>query len=402
MLEPSNSSASRRGADRSRRASAGGAAAALAATLSLLDQLIAGSDPTGRATGTSAPSRCSGTPGALLDEVVTAFAAHDAGAAFAAIDRVVQTGQDPRRFVDDLLERLRDLIIVAATGEGAGRCCAASPPTSSSGWPSGLAFGTDRLAHRRPRRRHPRRHERGDLSAPAARAARGASARAHRRCRRRPAARSGCRRPPRSLPPPPRLTLLPPRSCRPRRARPEAPTTPVVERASAASESKRPDPRLVADPEPTPASPAPAPVAPSGPVTLAQVRDAWPEILQRLEPVSRSSWMIAVDATPVAFADDVLTLSFRTQADVAAFKKLAAGKGPSEDLRGAIRDVLGIRVKYVARFDADATAEPPASGSPTPPADGPRADGGPLERPAPTAASGLDRRRPSHRPQPRR
>ena len=142
---------------------------------------------------------------------------------------------------------------------------------------------------------------------------------------------------------------------------------PVVERASAASESKRPEP----EPEP-----APAPVVPSGPITVAQVRDAWPEILQRLEPVSRSSWMIAVDATPVAFVDDVLTLSFRTQADVAAFKKLAAGKGPSEDLRGAIREVLGIRVKYVARFDADATAEPPASGSPTPPADGPRADGG--------------------------
>src|SRR5690606_3292539 len=55
----------------------------------------------------------------LLDEVVDAFAASDAAAAFASVDRVVQTGQDPRRFVDDLLERLRDLIIVAATGQGA-------------------------------------------------------------------------------------------------------------------------------------------------------------------------------------------------------------------------------------------------------------------------------------------
>ncbi len=55
----------------------------------------------------------------LLDEVVDAFAAADAAAAFAAVDRVVQTGQDPRRFVDDLLERLRDLIIIAATGQGA-------------------------------------------------------------------------------------------------------------------------------------------------------------------------------------------------------------------------------------------------------------------------------------------
>jgi DNA polymerase-3 subunit gamma/tau len=256
------------------------------------------------------------THGALLDEVVTAFAAHDAAAAFAAIDRVVQTGQDPRRFVDDLLERLRDLIIVAATGEGAGAVLrgipadelermAVRPPRSAP-----IA-----LAHRRPRRRHPRRHERGDVSAPAARAARGACAGPHRRCRRRSRCASrGCR--------------APAAGCRGRGAS-EAPVTPVVERASAASESKRPTPRL-ADPEPTPASPAPAPVAPSGPVTLAQVRDAWPEILQRLEPVSRSSWMIAVDATPVAFADDVLTLSFRTQADVAAFKKLAAGKGPAK------------------------------------------------------------------------
>jgi len=40
-------------------------------------------------------------------------------AAFTAVDRVIQTGQDPRRFVEDLLERLRDLIVVAATRDGA-------------------------------------------------------------------------------------------------------------------------------------------------------------------------------------------------------------------------------------------------------------------------------------------
>ena len=55
----------------------------------------------------------------LLDEVVDALGAGDAAAAFGSIDRVVQTGQDPRRFVDDLLERLRDLIVVAATGSAA-------------------------------------------------------------------------------------------------------------------------------------------------------------------------------------------------------------------------------------------------------------------------------------------
>jgi len=98
-------------------------------TLSLLDQLIAGSDPsTGSATEPAghvlvryerAVALLGYTHSELLDEVVDAFAANDGGGAFAAVDRVVQTGQDPRRFVDDLLERLRDLIIVAATGAGA-------------------------------------------------------------------------------------------------------------------------------------------------------------------------------------------------------------------------------------------------------------------------------------------
>lgn len=92
-------------------------------TLSLLDQLIAGSDAD--ADGhvlvryERAVALLGYTHSELLDEVVDAFAANDGGGAFAAVDRVVQTGQDPRRFVDDLLERLRDLIVVAATGAGA-------------------------------------------------------------------------------------------------------------------------------------------------------------------------------------------------------------------------------------------------------------------------------------------
>ncbi len=83
-------------------------------TLSLLDQLIAGSEgPT--IDYERAVALLGYTHGALLDEVVDAIGAKDAAGAFAAADRVVQTGQDPRRFVEDLLERLRDLIVVAAS-----------------------------------------------------------------------------------------------------------------------------------------------------------------------------------------------------------------------------------------------------------------------------------------------
>src|SRR3954469_8467212 len=88
-------------------------------TLSLLDQLIAGSEGTTVEYG-RAVALLGYTHGALLDEVVDALGARDAGGVFAAVDRVIQTGQDPRRFVEDLLERLRDLIVVAATGQNAG------------------------------------------------------------------------------------------------------------------------------------------------------------------------------------------------------------------------------------------------------------------------------------------
>ena len=54
------------------------------------------------------------TPDALLDEIVDAFAAGDGNGVFAGIDKVIEVGQDPRRFAEDLLRRLRDLIIVAA------------------------------------------------------------------------------------------------------------------------------------------------------------------------------------------------------------------------------------------------------------------------------------------------
>ena len=88
-------------------------------TLSLLDQLIAGSEGTA-VEYERAVSLLGYTHGALLDEIVIALGQRDAGNAFAAVDRVIQTGQDPRRFVEDLLERLRDLIVVAATNENAG------------------------------------------------------------------------------------------------------------------------------------------------------------------------------------------------------------------------------------------------------------------------------------------
>ena len=88
-------------------------------SLSVLDQLIAGSGPEGL-TYESAAALLGFTDGELLDAAIDAFAAGDAASVFRSIDKVVETGLDPRRFVEDLLERLRDLIVVAAVTDGAG------------------------------------------------------------------------------------------------------------------------------------------------------------------------------------------------------------------------------------------------------------------------------------------
>ncbi|MFE5541833.1 DNA polymerase III subunit gamma and tau [Streptomyces sp. NPDC056492] len=82
-------------------------------SMSVMDQLLAGAAEEG-VTYAMATSLLGYTDGSLLDSVVDAFAAGDGAAAFEVVDRVVEGGNDPRRFVADLLERLRDLVILAA------------------------------------------------------------------------------------------------------------------------------------------------------------------------------------------------------------------------------------------------------------------------------------------------
>lgn len=82
-------------------------------SMSVMDQLLAGAGVDG-VTYAMATSLLGYTDGSLLDSVVEAFASGDGAAAFEVVDRVIEGGNDPRRFVADLLERLRDLVIIAA------------------------------------------------------------------------------------------------------------------------------------------------------------------------------------------------------------------------------------------------------------------------------------------------
>lgn len=88
-------------------------------SLSILDQLIAGANAESGISYDRAVALLGYTHAQLLDNVIDAFSAQDAPSLFEAVSRVVATGQDPRRFVEDLLERLRDLIVVQAVPQNA-------------------------------------------------------------------------------------------------------------------------------------------------------------------------------------------------------------------------------------------------------------------------------------------
>lgn len=87
-------------------------------SLSVMDQLIAGAE-NGTVDYERAVALLGYTHSTLLDDVVDALAARDGASIFRVVDHVIATGHEPRRFVEDVLERLRDLIVIAVSGDAA-------------------------------------------------------------------------------------------------------------------------------------------------------------------------------------------------------------------------------------------------------------------------------------------
>ncbi len=339
-------------------------------TLSLLDQLIAGSEgPT--VAYERAVSLLGYTHGELLDDIVDALGGVDAAAAFAAIDRVVQTGQDPRRFVEDLLERLRDLIIVAATGAGATAVLRGVPVDELERMAGQAAvFGADRLSRT------------ADIVIAALDEMTGATSprlQLELMVARVLAHATGVVAPAGGG-----VTAVAPQAAaRHADAPPAARVDAAPPSEGQAAVPAAPEQSSEAPPAPEQTASVPPTEPPPGPVTLDRMRDAWPAVLARLEGISRSSWLVASDARVVALDGDVLTLAFASAADMTAFKKRAAGQGPSEDLRSAIEGVLGIRVKYIAREEDDDAPPDGGSSAPAPtPASSPAAPLTPRSQPA--------------------
>ncbi|HEX5334727.1 MAG TPA: DNA polymerase III subunit gamma and tau [Propionicimonas sp.] len=375
-------------------------------SLSVLDQLLGGAGPDG-VSYAQATSLLGYTPDTLLDEIVDAFAAGDARGVFAAVDKVIEVGQDPRRFAEDLLRRLRDLIIVAAVpealssglvdvaGDQADRLtvqASALGPGELTRAAEVIAVGltemrgttaprlhlelmcarvllpgadvNDRGLHARLDRLE-RRMSMGDapaesVPAPVRRTVAAAPISVpHEPVRNEPSSRRAAEPAAPTVPEPVPETVS---------AEPTPPSVPEEVREPASEPSRRAaEPVAQAAPEtvPTPAEPAPVQASePSPPGTFgtADVRRFWPQILDNVKNRRRFTWiLLSQNAQVVEVREGVLTLGL---ANVGA--RDSFGRGGSPDvLREAILEVIGAALHINPIVDA--TAEAPApSGSPDP------------------------------------
>ncbi|TXS30425.1 DNA polymerase III subunit gamma and tau [Streptomyces sp. ms191] len=344
-------------------------------SMSVMDQLLAGAAEDG-VTYAMATSLLGYTDGSLLDSVVDAFAAGDGAAAFEVVDRVIEGGNDPRRFVADLLERLRDLVILAAVPDAAQKGLIDAPVDVIERMQAQASvFGAAELSRA------------ADLVNSGLTEMRGATS--------------------------PRLqlelicarVLLPAafddeRSLLARIDRLErgvAPTPPPAPEAPARrtpppSEAPRPGawpgaaapgawPGAAAPAQPAAPAPAPAaaqPAAPAAPAGgagqgAAQIRNMWPSILEAVKNRRRFTWILLSQNAQVAgFDGTTLQLGFLN----AGARDNFASSGSEDVLRQALAEQFNVQWKIEAIID-------PSGGSAPPPAAANFGGGRPQAAPAP-------------------
>ena len=352
--------------------------------LSILGQLIAGSGPEGL-THDEVAAQLGVTDQALLDDTVEAIASGEGARLFSVIDRVVDAGHDPRRFATDLLQRLRDLIVLSAipgdealaildapdgeieamraqagamslaeisraadlVSEGLSHLRGATAPRlhlellaarlllpSADSSAAGLAVRVDRL-------------ERGASTAPVPRPAAASTSVTQDSVTQEPAPpaspgrRTPAEKPVASMPPaPPKVSAVLP------------------------STAETPEPTPAAAPEPTPAK-EPAPAGSGGSASLSDVTTMWPAILEGLKSMSKVAWMVFSDSRPLSLDSGVLAVGVPEESKV----RNARSSGHVERLRQVIADVMhaDVQVDVVATgtSTASATVEPAAADEPS-------------------------------------
>jgi DNA polymerase-3 subunit gamma/tau len=300
-------------------------------SLSLLDQLIAGSED-GKVTYERAVALLGYTPDSVLDETVEGLAVGDSALVFQSVDKIIQSGQDPRQFVEDLLERLRDLILVDSVGLDAKSVLRGISDAMLARLQEQAAkFGRAELAHAAASvsesltsmtgATSPKLHLElmcAKILVPAANATEiGSLARIERLERR--IGIGG-----------------------------EAPAAPVIAKTN-----------------PTAAVPVVEAATPTTPIdvvatgiTIAQVRESWQRILDEVAKKSKRAYMVAYAIDVMAVEGDVLTLRFASNYDLENFK---GEVGAPDILRKAIENEFGVVFKFKPLMEVKAEAPVTAS-----------------------------------------
>ena len=290
-------------------------------TLSVLDQLIAGSTDSSvsydRAVGLLGY-----THGELLAEVVGAVAQGSGAQSFVALDKVMRTGQDPRRFGEDLLEYMRDLIVVLAAGREAGALLPGiSAPVIEQMQSLATTLGPQRLSGM------------ADVVSEALQSMTGAtSPRLH-------------------------LELLMARllldgSPSPAASEPVAAPAPVSPPATEA-------------PAQVPVTETPA--EPAKPLSLELLTASWPAVIESVAEKKRAVWTALLDTETLALVDDVVTIGFPSLQAAEVLKKPQGPGLPvnAELVREAILAVTGHRVRFkVQEIVRDEPAVDPVQSAP--------------------------------------
>ncbi|HUJ05845.1 MAG TPA: DNA polymerase III subunit gamma and tau [Streptosporangiaceae bacterium] len=405
-------------------------------SLSVLDQLIAGADEGGLRYD-RAIALLGYTDDALLDEMALAFGAHDGAAVFRAIDHVVEAGHDPRRFAMDLLDRLRDLIVLDAVPD-AGKSGLLDVPED---WldrmrEQAASLGGERLVRAAETINAGLVEMRGATSprlllelmcaqvllpptapvappageVPAVGDAVDLVARIERLERRLSAGAAAG---------PPAPSAPPVRSASPAAARPERneQPRPQPERQPARQPERQPEPQR----EPPQARPArrdqsepdrdrraerepsahagpghsAAPSGAGGDLDLATLRARWPDVLDAVREVRKVAWILLSNAAAESVEGNVVTLAFGREGDAKGF----GGSGCDQDLAGVLTTMFGVRPVIrtivmpggpspVAGVGRERRQPPPSAGPGPSPDQGPDQSRRPDRRPGPVANGG--------------
>ena len=353
-------------------------------SLSILGQVIAGSGPEG-ITYAEVADQLGLTDTALLDASVDAIAAHDGAALFDVIEKVVEAGHEPRRFVSDLLERLRDVIVVQSVPDAVDRGLIDAPEgeverivaQASSLGPAQASRAADVVSRAlsemkgatAPRLRLELMAAR--LLVPAAEdSERGAMVRIEQLERALASGAVASTIPPMSTPS--ASAQAPAKLEQPAKPPRQTTSSPPPPLSAVAPSSAPPVPPAKAAKKGTSKKTTSAPpghVADS--LTVDGFVTMWPAVMDALSGYSRVAWMAFSGSRPLSWSDGVLAVALDSQGKATN----VVNGGHDETLRNAIRDVLKIEARIDVVLAPDSTTRTVVSGSaPVAEADAPSLD----------------------------